>query len=186
MAKNNDCIVAVSGVSGTGKTTLITHIEETFVGCRVVTYTTRPMRPSEAISDYHFCTPREIKSLSDTLWIKENYGYLYAVTRSSFLIPLKSCGIALLPTITSHHEALRQHFPDIRHVGIHLLSPGREELCARMQKRGDNKSHIERRLEQIEKIDRKALGNPLLYCLQPDSPDLILKSTLAYINSVRQ
>lgn len=118
-----NCVMAVSGVSGTGKTTLISNLEKVFPGCRVTTYTTRRMRPTESPFEYNFCTVEEMESLPDTLWVKENYGNFYAVTRSSFLAPIKACGIALLPTITPHHETLRAQLTDVRHVGIHLLSP---------------------------------------------------------------
>lgn len=175
------CIVAVSGVSGTGKTTLISNFEKVFPGCRVVTYTTRPKREHEHPADYHFCTKDALLTLPDALWIKENYGHFYAVTRTAFLEPIAACGIALLPTITSHHETLRAYLTHVHHIGIHLLSPTRSELENRMIQRGDAPAMIAERLREIERIDSKARSNPLIHCLHPSSEDLILQTVLAIL-----
>ncbi len=175
------CVVAVSGVSGTGKTTLISNFEKVFPGCRVVTYTTRPKRQHEHDSDYHFCTKDALLALPDALWIKENYGHFYAVTRAAFLEQIRACDIALLPTITSHHDTLRVHLTDMHHIGIHLLSPTRSELENRMSNRGDAPAMIAERLREIERIDNKAKNNPLLHCLHPSSEGLILQTVLAIL-----
>jgi guanylate kinase len=179
----NPRLVAVSGVSGTGKTTLIENLVGKFPDCRIITYTTRPKRTNESLDDYHFCHLRMLQELPDKLWVHENYGHHYAVTRSSIETLLNQHGIALLPTTTSHHSELRTIFTKVRYVGIHLLAPARQELYDRMQKRGDETSSIEHRLMEIERIDQKAIDDVGLYKIKPNQPAKVLEEVLSLLKT---
>ncbi len=176
-------IVGVSGVSGTGKTTLIRNLEEHFPNSRVITYTTRLPRPGESSQDYHFCTREEISQLPDTLWVKENYGNLYAVTRSSFFHTLRTSPVAILPTITSHHPTLMNTLTEVTYIGIHLVSSSSEELAKRISLRGDVATNIEQRLSDIARIDAKARTFDYVHSLPPASPPLLLGAVLAILES---
>jgi guanylate kinase len=175
-------VVGVSGVSGTGKTTLITELESRYSGSRVITYTTRTQRVSEPDDAYHFVTLSDIQALTDVLWIKENYGNHYAVTMSSFCeAAARSGGIAIIPTITSHHRTLRGAFGTDNYLGIHLLSPAKDELCTRMQQRGEEDARIVERLAEIEKIDGRAIGDSSLCLVTPKTADAALVEVISLI-----
>lgn len=155
-------LVAVSGLSGSGKSTLIAHLERHYGGGRVITHTTRPVRPGEPANSYHFVTEDEIRSLQDTLWVCENYGHLYAVTKSAIATALEQTGVALIPTTTSHHHTLEPLLRSGKYIGIHLAAPSEATVRRRLARRGENAATIADRLATRDLVERRAWQNPSL------------------------
>lgn len=179
-------LVPISGVSGSGKSTLIHKLVAHYGGGRVVTYTSRPPRAGETPDSYHFRSQADIRSLPDTVWVKENYGHLYAVTKASLREPLKQFGIAFLPTTTSHQVVLQTLLPGVRYFGIHLRAPHVDELRRRMAKRGDDEKKMRARLRTIDSVERKAWQTPGLLLLPPMSAEETFRVVHNLIDAERQ
>jgi guanylate kinase len=180
---NKPSLVAISGVSGTGKTTLIRQIESHLGNVRVITHTSRPPRTGESASDYKFCTLEEINSLQDTLWVKENYGNKYAVTGSSITKIIGRSGIAFLPTISTHHGELRDFCKSVAYgyIGIHLAAPAPEDLRQRMLDRGDFEPQISDRLKKISAIEASVKIDTSLHIISPGTMDEVFQTVMAII-----
>ncbi len=178
------CLVAISGVSATGKTTLITALTAHSSGVRVITHTTRPRRHNEPDTAYHFCSPAELRQLPDVLWINHHYGNDYAVTKTAVMEAVTQIGLGLLPTVTTNHQRLRSLLPEIHHIGIHLLAAPREELTKRMLAREESPETIDQRLKEIERIDQKALADPSLKCIPPSEAYTVFIKASSIIEKV--
>ncbi len=143
-------IVLIMGKSGCGKSTLecnlIKYAPSTFK--KVVSSTTRPIRPSEKQGeDYYFISDEEYDS-TDFIQVTEFAGYRYGSSISEYQTTHK-CPIlcvtgssARLFTLT-----LKKRFPEWKLFNIYFdISDKR--LMANMRKRGDTEKMIAKRIEQ--------------------------------------
>ena len=141
-------MIILVGKSGSGKTSIAKELEERYGIKKVVTCTTRPMRPGEVQDkDYHFMTEEEFVSRMDNGEFAETaeynasfghcfYGSLkkdYEDNSDKKLIILNPYGL---------REVREKHIPG---VSIYL-GVDDAELRYRLTARGDSPEEIERRL----------------------------------------
>lgn len=92
-------MVTISGLSGTGKTTLINHLLETGLFEKIKSFTTRPKRFEEE-NEYFFVNKEEFDLLEKDGFFfetEENFGNKYGTPKEYFFSPKKGiCYIANL------------------------------------------------------------------------------------------
>lgn len=145
----------VSGPSGAGKNTVMTHIRKTFPEVtKGVTYTTRQPRPNERHGvDYRFVTEAEFFAkvqAGDILEYEQVYNdYYYGSPADIF-----SFGSAIIMEMDwKGHRTYRQHYKNVKLASIFLVPPSLEEIRQRILGRSsvDNlTSRMANALEQLE------------------------------------
>ena len=145
-------LFVISGPSGSGKGTVITHLLDYFPDMdRIVTYTTREPREGEIDGvHYRFITPERFEDLRDEGGIFEYervYNDYYYASPSHVLAG--GCD-RIIEVDYKGHRKFRSEYPQT--VSIFLLPPSMEELSARILARSpeDNMtSRLENAREQI-------------------------------------
>lgn len=157
MSERSPILIVVSAPSGTGKSTILKRVLESFPGIRPsVSHTTRPPRPGEADGvEYHFVSPGEFQKLieSGTLleWA-EVHGHRYGTAVSEYERALAD-GVDLITDLDVQGAAqVRQKVPDA--VTVFILPPSYRDLEKRLRGRAkDGDDEIARRLAvAIEEI----------------------------------
>lgn len=151
----NPCVFIISAPSGSGKTTLVERLRSDLGGLRFsVSYTTRNPRGNEQNGrEYYFVTRAEFEAMigQDALleWA-EVFGNYYGTARR-FLDEARRHGEDLLLDIDVQGAAkVRQRLPEA--VSIFILPPSREEMEARLRKRGqDTEEVIAKRLRDAQR-----------------------------------
>lgn len=140
-------IIAIVGLSGTGKDTVAKHIKKRYGIDMIVSYATRPMRDYETNGKEHwFITKEEMQKLKETeeliaYTINEETGIEYCATKSQ--VENKNIVYIIDP---KGIYWLRENAPDVELLSIYLSVP-MEELKERLKNRGDNEETFNRRLE---------------------------------------
>lgn len=130
-------LFVVSGPSGSGKETVITHLLETVGGLeRVSTYATRGPRPGEVDgSPYHFVSEEKFEQLAEAgelLEFNRTYGrYAYGSPASI----IESGGSDQILELDPQGFAFVRRFARRPVVGIFLVPPGLDELRRRIENR---------------------------------------------------
>ena len=147
-------LVILSGSSGTGKTTVIRAMLETWpqdFGNLVfsVSHTTRPARRGEVDGkDYHFVDRRVFERMvSEDRFLEWAvvHGELKGTSREEVLPRLESGIDVLLDIDVQGGEQVMEHYPEA--VSIFVLPPSYEVLESRLKGRGlDTNAQIRRRL----------------------------------------
>lgn len=147
-------LFVISGPSGVGKGTVVMQVLKRLPNLRrVVTYTTRPIRPSEIPGqDYHFVTREEferLKAQDAFLEWAEVYGNYYGSPKDEVERVLAEGYDAVLVLDVQGALTVKQKRPDA--VLIFLKPPSLDELRRRLEQRGtDPPEVIARRLAKAE------------------------------------
>lgn len=148
-------LVIVSGVSGSGKTTIVQHAIARGIGARVITCTTRAPRENNGIRevngvDYHFLSEDEFMSLvqaGEFAEYENNYGRLYGTRKKDIGSALVSHNIAFAIVDTRGAESLMHLYPDARSI---FILAKKEDIQKRLELRGEKEDVILRRLREFD------------------------------------
>jgi len=151
-------LLVVSGPSGSGKNTVMTHVRRTYphVG-KAVTYTTRVPRLHEVDGvDYRFVSEADFFAKvagGKILEYEQVYNdYFYGSPADIF----DDGSIKIMEMDWKGHRKYREHYKDVRIVSIFLVPPSLEEVRKRILARSsvDNlDSRMANALDQMEHAD---------------------------------
>jgi guanylate kinase len=175
-------LIVLSGPSGSGKATLLSYITSNTGIRRVVTYTTRPPRPSEKDGiDYNFVSKEEFEDLLETgalLEYETVYGdYLYGSPTDIFG---DWDGDVVMELDTEGAEKYRHVFPSL--VSIFILPPSIRVLIERMDKRHRESNFKERLASARPQITE---AHKYDYIVINDDVDRVGKEIIGYLKSGR-
>lgn len=149
MALNN--IVIISGPSGAGEDSIIDGLQKYVQVNRIITTTTREMRPGESQgSPYYFISEEEFEKRRDNNefveWAKQYNDNLYGVTKAELERVNALPGIGAWKIEYKGVITAKKTFPEIR--SILIMADSLEVLAERIRKR-DNASEefIKERME---------------------------------------
>lgn len=158
-------IILIAGPSGAGKTTISDYLSQKYGIPRVLTHTTRPMRPGEEQNvSYHFETDETFKKLHFFEHVK--YGsYQYGSSREALNLAWeKSDLVSLIVDIKGVYTYLQQLGDKV--YFLYVTASTKEELKERLLKRGDDPEKIKERLSgsELNKLpaDLKNYANVLI------------------------
>jgi guanylate kinase len=178
----NKLLFIVTGPSGAGKNTVMTHIYNTFPEIKkAVTYTTRAPRPHEQDGvDYRFIGQEEFFAKvreGKILEYEQVYNdYYYGSPAEIFADgPIK-----IMEMDWKGHRTYRQVYKDIRIASIFLVPPSLEEIKKRILGRSqvDNlQSRLANALEQLEH------AHDYTYIIVNDQKDRTLQQVEALVRA---
>ncbi|MFA7253167.1 MAG: guanylate kinase [Patescibacteria group bacterium] len=152
--KKNQLVIAISGVSGAGKGTLLDFLrdmKETF--CNVPSYTTRAKRPGEAEGTNRFFISEEefdagIKAGEFIEWEKVHQ-YRYGRKKKDVEAAIESGKIPFMEIDVKGTQKFKKIFPGL--VSIFILPPSFEEAMKRVRNRGaESEEDIKLRASRYE------------------------------------
>lgn len=144
-------IFIVSGPSGAGEDSIIDGLQKELALERIITTTTRSMRPGESQGKpYYFITSEEFsKRLTDNDFVehaKQYNGHLYGVTKEEIDRVQKSGKIGIWKIEYKGVVAVKQLFPEIK--AIFVNAPSLEILENRIRRRDNvSEEYIQERME---------------------------------------
>ena len=145
-------IFIVSGPSGAGEDSVIEGLRKHFEIERVVTSTTRSMRPGESQGKPYYFLSREefekkIKNDEMAEWAEEYNNNLYGVTRSELDRVANSGRIGIWKIEYKGVMTVKKKFPEIK--SIYIAPPSLEVLRERIQRRNPDVSeeYIKERMD---------------------------------------
>ena len=160
---NDYKIATFTGVSGTGKTTIVKKLLEGDFRL-IPSTTTRNPRESDLPSEYRYLSFEEFDRLGEEgefLWTTEYagqfYGTPYRVVQEAFKHDETSAMI-LVPEVVP----LLRGYTD-RVLSIYVRSPPEEVLRERLGARGDTVENIERRLADVRVWETQAEESDIPY-----------------------
>jgi len=142
-------IILIAGPSGAGKTTISEYLTKKFGIPRVITHTTRPMRPGEvANKSYYFENNASFSKLHFFEHVR--YGsYQYGSSKEALARAWKKNDIAsLIVNIEGAASYIKQLGKQV--YFLYVTTSTRTELKERLLKRGDNPKKIAERLSGNE------------------------------------
>ncbi|MHA3065445.1 guanylate kinase [Lacticaseibacillus saniviri] len=142
-------LIVITGATGTGKTTVSRYLTETYNIKRVMTHTTRPMRPGEQNGiDYYFETPASMatKHLIEHVTYA---GYEYGSSRESLHKAWQKAPFLSIVLDTKGAITYAQTIPN-EIVVLFLTIDDPTVLKERLTKRGDDPEMIAKRLNSPE------------------------------------
>ncbi|MCZ6811288.1 MAG: guanylate kinase [Planctomycetota bacterium] len=137
--KPRGLLLAISGPSGVGKTTITRELERRLDGVFSVSATTRPQAPGEVDGrDYHFLTERQFEDMVDRgaflehaqVYAKHRYG----TPREPVERHLAQGRLVLLDIDVQGAILVRQTMPEA--LMFFILPPNDEDLLLRLRHRG--------------------------------------------------
>lgn len=153
----NNLIIALVGCSGSGKTTIRNHIEETLSLQRVVTMTTRSPRDGEVPGeDYLFKTREEGYRMLDDGELLEHVEY----SGNLYGLPKRALDIERPCVVIVERQgllALKRCYPE-RTRAVLVLPPSLEELERRLWASGRKPEHVSDRLKTAADEMRVDMG----------------------------
>ena len=176
-------IKIILGKMGSGKTTLAKELEKRGMK-RIVTYTTRPIRPGEIDGvDYHFISPEEFNRMVEEDLFAEyitynatfgtcSYGSLkedYFCNEEDKVIVLNPYGLTMVKE------------KNIPHISI-FLDPPATVLQERLLRRGDNAEEIKRRLARDEEDFAGMKAD--IYIRENIVPEEVADKIEKYVNAI--
>ncbi|HMN19295.1 MAG TPA: guanylate kinase [Candidatus Moranbacteria bacterium] len=144
-------IFIISGPSGAGEDSIINGLSELFPLERIVTTTTRSMRPGESQGDpYYFVSVDEFKKRLDNgefvEYAQQYNGNLYGVTKEEIERVAHSGKIGTWKIEYKGVEVAKKLFPEI--VAIFVNAPSLEILESRIRRRDNvSEEYIRERME---------------------------------------
>lgn len=154
----------ITAASGTGKTSLVNRLLKTTPHLqRIITHTTRPMRPGEVNGvDYHFVTADAFANLLEQDEMAEHakvYGLDYGTAKSSINCIFDAGDDAIINIDWQGAKSLMALYPD-QMTSIFILPPDMVELERRLRDRdSDSEEVIQMRLA----IARKEIAQQDLF-----------------------
>jgi guanylate kinase len=133
-------LVTITGPSGSGKTELIKALESRGKFARLISVTTRPMRPGEIDGvDYYFITPAEFQEYVETDKLVQSVsfnGFNYGTTDNE-LARIAAIGkqpiVIVEPTGVPHFERIAGEY-GLNHIKL-FVTAGQEVLIERYLRR---------------------------------------------------
>lgn len=150
--KNNGVIIAITGPSGAGKTTVTRNLFEEAHGqfSRINTYTTRPPREkSEAQRQYKFVSEEEYGAMQhnhEFVVSAEFCGNMYGITHADVFGIIDSHRDLLLDTIANPSE-LKNIFGN-RILIIYVTAKSNAIMAERLRQRGTSEEELKIRLKK--------------------------------------
>lgn len=139
----------ITGASGTGKTTISNYLRDNYGIKRVITHTTRQPRANELEGrDYYFETEESFKR-NHYIESVSYSGYHYGSSREALQRAWQRQPFVSLVVETKGAEAYAEVMPQ-QIVVLFVTVSDPERLAARLEKRGDSPSEIEKRLASAE------------------------------------
>lgn len=166
-------IVTFTGVSGSGKSTIVNELLKDHQNFRLVTSTTtRPPRDSDLPGEYGYWTPQQMeKGASLFIWKTEyagnSYGTRYRVLNDACELPQTSLMIlvpGVLPVLLAYLP--KQVLP------FYVRAPDEDLLRLRLLRRGDDPESIERRLQTIPAWEAQASEGKIPYRMITNDGDI--------------
>ena len=148
-------LFAISGPSGTGKTTLCRMLQRNFPDITFsVSCTTRAMRSNEIEDkDYHFMSMEKFsKKITDNKFIEYEsvHGDYYGTLRSTIDNAILNNNLLLLEVDVKGAKTIKSVFSD-NLVTIFILPPSIADLRNRLKNRGtDSDVRIKKRMDRLE------------------------------------
>jgi guanylate kinase len=139
----------IASVSASGKTTLVNRAIDDYNLTRLLTCTTREIRPEETGDEYHFLTKENFLSkVNDNQFVEyskvyENY---YGLTKEEVDSNSNSHTIIILDVQGT--EKFKSIYPDT--VTIFIDPPPRKELLRRLNSRNTNDADVSNRIKMVD------------------------------------
>lgn len=138
-------LFVVAAASGTGKTSLVKSLVENLEGVGVsISHTTRPMRPGEVDGvNYHFTAREEfVRLIGEGAFLEhaEVFGNLYGTSRDWVVGELQQDRDVILEIDWQGAAQIRRLLPEA--IGIFILPPSLDALCARLNHRGQDSDEV--------------------------------------------
>lgn len=152
MSLNN--IVIISGPSGAGEDSIIDGLAKYTTVNRIITTTTRPMRPGESDANpYYFISKEEFEKKiehGDMIeWAKQYNGNLYGVTRSELERVNALPGIGTWKIEYQGVMSAKKLFPEIK--SIFIMADSLDVLAQRIRSRSHvTDEYIKERMEYTQ------------------------------------
>ena len=153
---NLGTLFIITAPSGAGKTTLVKELLQRIPDLSVsVSYTTRPIRPSEVKGqNYHFIDEDTFLSMisnNEFLEVAEVYGHRYGTSKSCVNTEFEKGNDVILEIDWQGAEQVKNLFK--KACSIFILPPSLEELTDRLYKRQqDDNDTIEVRMAQAKEV----------------------------------
>ena len=148
-------LIAISGPSGTGKTTLCRELQRKKQEINFsVSCTTRHQRYTEEEGvDYHFISIKEFEekiTKSEFVEYEKVHGDYYGTMKKPVKDAIMRNKFLLLEVDVKGAKSIRSLYPE-NTVTIFILSPNLDDLRKRLKSRGtDSEKRINKRLERLE------------------------------------
>ena len=148
-------LIAISGPSGTGKTTLCRELQRKKQEINFsVSCTTRHQRYTEEEGvDYHFISIKEFEekiTKSEFVEYEKVHGDYYGTMKKPVKDAIMRNKFLLLEVDVKGAKSIRSLYPE-NTVTIFILSPNLDDLRKRLKNRGtDSEKRINKRLERLE------------------------------------
>jgi len=141
--KSSSKIFIISGPSGAGEDSVIEGLRKHFKIERVITSTTRPMRPGESQGKPYYFLSREefekkIKNNELAEWAEEYNNNLYGVTKKELERVANSGRIGIWKIEYKGVMNVKEKFPEIK--SIYIAPPSLEVLQERIRRRNPDVS----------------------------------------------
>lgn len=147
--KHKNKLFIISGPSGAGEDSVIEGLKKFLPIERVITTTTRKMRPREYDgSPYYFISKEEfekgIKENKFFEYAREYNDQFYGVTKKE-IKRVANCGkIGIWKIEYKGVIAVKKIMPDV--ISIFIMTPTLEDIERRLLRRGENKEYIKERM----------------------------------------
>lgn len=156
-------IIAISGVSGVGKTTLLEHLLQMTGTTLIESLTTRRGRGRDRPGEFRTITSSEFKrnkAEGKFLWTADVHGEQYGTPKSSVDQAFEDRELSLMVIKFNCAATLLDYASGIGCVGnilpIYVLSPGEEIIRKRLLARGDDPRDVEKRIAECKTWDKEA------------------------------
>ena len=153
---NQGTLFIITAPSGAGKTTLVKEVLQRITKLSVsVSYTTRPIRPSEINGqNYHFVDEKKFLNMysnNNFLEVAEVYGHKYGTSRSSVNTEFEKGNDVILEIDWQGAEQIKNLFQ--KACSIFILPPSLQALTDRLYKRQqDDSATIEVRMTEAKGV----------------------------------
>jgi len=174
-------ILTLTGASGAGKTTITNLLLSRLPNAkRIASHTTRSHRETDPLGEYIYLNSSEFMKMDmngEFLWTVKVHGDYYGTAvklvdealndgDTVYIMVLVKVSISIL---TSYAQAMAKAN---RVKSFYILSPGAEVLRGRLEKRGDDKETIERRLIGCAEWDSAAKRSNILFIFLKNDKEL--------------
>lgn len=169
-------MLVLVGPSASGKTWVAQSLIKDYNMKKMVTYTTRPMRPGEVDGkDYHFISKEEFQKKVDEKFFLEHVTYNDNFYGTSFAEISDDKVVILEPT------GLKQYLKLIpEKLTVIYLRCSREIVRIRMMQRGETLEGALKRLDLDEKVFTKDIENLADYVIDTSSSNVVAVTKKVY------